>query len=195
MLAIKNTWLPLLLMMCCLGCRHSGFDLVVHLNNNTIQHPQVTDGSVQLKFGHHEPLPAQPLDAKGTAQFKSIDPTWQQDSVSLIYLPSQPTRFRILDQDAYTAAGRNYLQFTLDFPADFTQFMWSLRDKDGNGIKGAIIHFDQKYSVETGSNGYFEVSLPKPAGEKAHFKIEKDGKVLMEKDIAIFPEYRRLILE
>jgi hypothetical protein len=177
-----------------LGCQR-GFDLEVRLTGTKTDFEFVKDGSVQLRFGKHEPLPPQPLDARGRAFFTNIDLSYKNDTVSVIYLPNKPVRFRVVDQNLYTVGNRPYVQFYIDFPPEFTEMMWSLRDKDGNGIEGATITFDKHMVAKTTSNGYFDVSVQKPAGEKVHFLIEKDGKVLMDKDIAVYPEYRRLIIE
>jgi hypothetical protein len=190
-----SLFLPLFL-MALMGCGPR-FDLEVRVIGTKTDMEFINDGSVQLRFGKHEPLPPQVLDAKGRAYFKGIDGSYQQDTVSLIYLPNRPRRFRVVEQSTATAAaaGKPYIVFTIDYPPDFTDVMWSIRDKDGKGIEGATITIDKNMKVTTGGNGYFEVSIQKPAGDKAHFLIEKDGKVLMDKDVVIFPEYQRLKVE
>lgn len=184
-----------LLLLLFQSCAPAGFDMEVRLSNSMAFSAPITDGTVQLQFGKNEPLPAEPVDKKGRAYFTGIKKEFEHDSIRVIYEPARPKRWRITEQNAYTAAENKVLQVTVDFPPETTSFMWSLRDKNEEGIVGAVITFDNKIQVTTESSGYFDITLPKPAGEKVHFHIEKEGKVLMDKDIAIYPEYRRLILD
>jgi len=182
-------------LFCCNACSPSGFDLEVQLSSAVGDKEPIKDGTVQVQFGQAEPLSPQEVDAKGRAFFKEISPEFEKDSIRLLYQPVVQRRWRITEQYPYTAAENKIIKFTIDFPPDNTSFMWSLRDKNDEGIVGATITFDGKYIIKTGSNGYFNITLPKPAGEKARFLIEKDGKVLMDKNVAIYPEYRRLYIE
>ncbi len=152
-------------------------------------------GTAQLRFGNNQPTAPAPVDEKGHATFKGIDAAWEHDSIKLVYAPPSALPYRVTEQTAYTAAERKKIDFNVDFPPPTTFVEWSLRDKDGNGIVGATITIEHMYSVQTGNNGYFQINAPKMAGEKCFFHIEKDGKVLLDRELVVFPEYQRLVVD
>jgi hypothetical protein len=176
------------------SCGGPTFDVTVKATGKRGDGDEIKEGTVQLKFGKRAPLPEQALDAKGRAVF-SIPESMRGDSVLVIYHSASNKHFRILEQRPYVVDEENLFQITVDFPTEFTSFQWSLRDKAGNGIEGALITINNRYKMETGSNGYFAADLPQYPGTKAHFKIEKDGKTLLDRDLTVVPEYQRLIIE
>lgn len=176
------------------SCGGPTFDVSVKATGKSGDGSEIKEGTVQLKFGKRDPLPEQPLDAKGRATF-SIAESLRSDSVLVIYHSVGNKYFRILEQRPYVVDEENLFNITVDFPTEFTSFQWSLRDKAGNGIEGALITINDRYKMETGSNGYFAADLPQYPGTKAHFKIEKEGKTLLDRDLVVVPEYQRLIIE
>ncbi len=179
---------------CLYHCKGDCFDLEIFVNDRTGR--DVREGSVQLKIGNRPLLAAQTLNQNGKTVFVCVSADQLKDSVQLVYLPAAAnTRFRYIDQNAYTAEENKKLRFTIDFPEENTSFEWSLRDKDSIGIVGAKITLDRKYIIESGAGGYFSTTVPKPAGDSVHFLVEKDGKILIDRPIAVFPEYRRLIID
>lgn len=177
------------------ACNSGPFDLKFYLVYNGTSGEPISDGMATLQFGAEKPFPVTQPDARGMVEYRGVPGKYLNDSIKLVFTPSGNRRCRVLDQSAYTAKDQKVIYFTLDFPSDNTTFEWSLRDQAGNGIEGAIIKaMGGKYQVESGSNGYFTLSLPKAAGEKALFEIEKDGKTLLKQEIEIAPEYRRLVI-
>jgi hypothetical protein len=177
------------------ACNSGPFNLKYYLVYNGTSGEPISDGMATLQFGAEKPFPVTQPDARGMVEYRGVSGKYLNDSIKLVFTPSGNRRCRVLDQSAYTAKDQKVIYFTLDFPSDNTTFEWSLRDQAGNGIAGALIKvMNGKYQVESGSNGYFALSLPKAAGEKALFEIEKDGKTLLKQEIEIAPEYRRLVI-
>jgi hypothetical protein len=192
----KFNLLPLLLLCCLFGCGSPDFELRFYLIFAHAGNAPITDGLVKLQFGEEVPFPSTQPDANGRVVYSRVPGKYFQDSIRLVYEPTGNRRYRVTHQSASSAAVSKVIYFTLDFPSDFTTFEWSLRDSAGNGIEGARLKaMGGKYEILTGSNGYFSMSLPVPAGDKAWLEASKDGKVLLKREEIITPEYRRLIID
>lgn len=192
---IRPIHLLWILLFCACQAEKPPFDLSIRLNGLKGDITPISEGSVQIRFGRETPFPARPVDERGIAVFTQVPGKFLDDSIQLLYTPKDGRRFRIIDQNAATAEISRDIRFTLDFPGDHTTFEWSLRDQAGNGIQDAKVTVNDRISVMTGTNGYFAIAVPVPAGEKAHFKVEKDGKILIDRDEIVVPEYRRLIVD
>lgn len=158
----------------------------------------VRDGIVQLRFN----TPEGPgfsdtisIDLQGRARFTELPLSWQDDSVRLVFIPKPSgKRWRLIEQNAGTCAERPRVRFDIDFPPPTTTFEWSIRYPDGTGVEDATLTLDKRFILKTGTNGYFQASLPTYAGDSAHFHLEQDGKVLLDRFFIIHPEYRRVTL-
>jgi hypothetical protein len=192
---MKKRLFPVFLLLCGAwsACKQDCFDLEVFVNDRPGR--DVREGTVQIKIGKRDPLPAQKLNEIGKTIFTCIPLDQQNDTVQIIYAPVFPKPVRYIDQNAYTAAENRKMRFTIDFPPEVTTFEWSLRDRDSSGIVGAKITLDHKYIIESGEGGYFSTSVPKVAGDSVHFLVEKAGKTLINRYIIIQPEYRRLFID
>lgn len=192
----KNSASLLLATLLFSACEPAKFDLHFYLTLNGTSGVPITDGMVALQFNGVTPFPFTEPDGRGIVSYRGLPGKYLDDSIRLVYQPTGNRRYRVVDQSAYTAQNVKNIYFSIDFPSDNTSFEWSLRDAAGNGIEGATVKaMDGKFTVQTGANGYFTLSLPKPAGEKVLFTIEKDGKTLLNREIEIAPEYRRLTID
>ena len=158
----------------------------------------VRDGQVQLRFNTPDGSKFSeivPIDLQGRAHFIEIPEAWRTDSVRLVFTPKPADkRWRLIEQNAGTCAERPRIRFDIDFPPPSTTFEWSVRYPDGTGVEDATLTLDKRFVLKTGTNGYFQASIPTYAGDSAHFHLEKDGRVLLDRFFIIHPEYRRVTL-
>lgn len=188
--------LPLFLGLLYASCHSGAFELKIRLRSSQ-EHPVVYRGSqVTVQFGNRPPEAPQPLTEDGRAIFPKLDRSLLLDTVRLTYLAENHRPYRITQQMFYTAAdakGRP-IDFVIEIVPDTTHIQFTLKNKDGM-ITHALVKIDNKITIESDDYGMVDVFIPKTAGSTAHFIIEKDGKVLLEKDMVLSPEYFKVLVD
>ncbi len=178
------------------SCQSNSFDLIIRLRSPA-DNPVVYRGSqVSVQFGNNAPEPPQPLTEDGRAVFTVLDRSKQRDTVRLTYLAKNGRPYRIIQQMFYTAAdaGDRPIDFVIEIVPETTHVQFSLKDKNGL-IPHALVHIDNKITIETDDYGQADVYVPKTAGSTAHFMIEKEGEILLEKDMVLSIEYQRIYVD
>lgn len=187
---------PLVLAMFFASCNLTSFDLIIRLRSPQ-DHPVVYRGSrVSVQFGNHPALAPEPLTEDGLAAFQKIDRSWRHDTVRLTYIAENGRPYQVIQQMFYTAAdaGDRPMDFVIEIVPDTTHIQFSLKDKNGM-ITHARIKIDNLLIIESDDYGMVDVFVPKIAGTSCHFIVEKDGKVLLEKDMVLTPEYYRVYVD
>ncbi len=187
---------PLVLALHFVNCQSNTFELNIRMRSPQ-DHPVVYRGSrVIAQFGNHPPEAPQPLTEDGQAVFPNLDRSKMRDTVRLSYLAENGRPYQIIQQMFYTAAdaGERPIDFVVEIVPDTTHIQFSLKDKNGL-IAHALVHIDNKIIIETDDYGLVDVYVPKTAGSTAHFKVEKDGKILMDKDLVLSVEYQRVYVD